>query len=472
MKASVLRLSFSLALAALLAACGRPAATPTSAAAAPAAAPTPVAAPRDPDIVASRSGHVKVVQHKDGTWQMLVDDKPFFIKGVVFTPVKIGESPGDGTMRDWMLYDDDKDGRNDPAFQSWVDANRNNRRDPGETEVGDFQLLKEMGVNTIRLYHLPSRHPEVGDMYRRNPSTAIQFDHDTNKDLLRKLYRDYGIRVVMGNFMGSWTIGSGASWDEGTDYTNPEHRKKILASVKAMVLEHKDEPYVLMWFLGNENNIATWSRCDVPWNPEAWASLVGEAARLIHQLDPEHPVAVSEGDDHGWGNNAYIALEHYGKLAPEVDIVAYNSYRGKNGLGDLWDNVKRIFDRPVFISECGMFAYQKAKGPDEKLQLEFDQGYWRDIVQHSGEAMHRGDGTTGNAIGVTFFDWIDRWYLDESPAVHNPGDGPWECSPDSTQHEEWYGRVSMGNGSDWLMRQKRPVYDYFARVWNKSELAY
>lgn len=424
------------------------------------------------DVIEERGGKVKAVKYADGTWKLFVNGKPYFIKGVLFSPVKIGEDPGRGTLHDWMCYDDDKNGKNDAAYQSWLDENRNNVKDPGEKIYGDFQLLKEMGCNTIRLYHIPSDNPILGDIYRSNPNTAMQYNHPLNKNLLRALYKDYGIMAIMGNFLGSWTIGSGASWEQGTDYTNPQHRENIKKSVRAMVLDNKDESYVLMWLLGNENNIASWSRCNAQSQSLAYATLVGELAEMIHKLDPEHPVAVCEGDDYGWGTDIFTTLKYYPKYAPGVDIIAYNSYRGKDGFGDLWAKSKNIFDRPVFISEFGIFAYNTKIGEDEELQLEYDKGCWQDIVLDSAEYYEQDKTKAGNCIGGVVFDWLDRWYMDSSPYDHNEGSNPWVSSPDKLRHEEWFGVMSMGNGSDWLMRHKRKVYDYFKDVWNFSKLSF
>lgn len=416
------------------------------------------------EIVEERGGKVKVVKYNDDTWQLLANEKPYFIKGVLFSPVKIGESPDMATMRDWMSYDDDGDGKNDIAYQTWLDENKNNKKDPGEKVYGDFNLLKEMGCNTIRLYHILSDNSILGDVYKRNPSTALQYNHPVNKKLLRELYRDYGIMVIMGNFLGSWTIGSGASWEEGTDYTNPKHCENIKKSVRAMVLDNKDEPYVLMWLLGNENNIATWSRCNASSEAEAYAKLVGEIAEMIHELDPEHPVAVCDGDN-------FNTLRQYAKYAQGIDVVAYNSYRGKYGFVYLWKESKRIFDRPIFISEYGIFAYNKEVGEDEDLQLEYHKGCWRDIVRNSAQHYGSEKRFTGNSIGGVAFDWLDRWYMDGTPHEHNPGTRYWD-SPDGLRHEEWFGIMSMGDGSDTLMRQPRKVYDYFKNVWNEERISF
>ena len=60
--------------------------------------------------------HVETVRSEDG-WRLLVNKKPYFVKGLIYAPIAIGESPNDGSQRDWMMVDDDGDGRNDYAFK-------------------------------------------------------------------------------------------------------------------------------------------------------------------------------------------------------------------------------------------------------------------------------------------------------------------------------------------------------------------
>ena len=399
---------------------------------------------------------VKVIKQKDGSWQLLADGKHYFIKGVVFSPVKIGESPDDATVHNWMDYDNDHDDRNDIAFKTWADKNHNNHKD--------------LGINTIREYHVASDNPILGDIYKTNPSTALQFDRPVNKPLLRQLFYGYGIRVIMGNFLGSWTVGSGASWDEGTDYTNPKHIENIKKSVKAMVLDNKDEPYVLMWELGNENNIAEWSHCNAKQYPQAYAKLIGELAHMVHQLDPRHPVAASLGDA-GIMNQAMLKL--FAQYAPEVDIVDFNAYRGPYGFGSIWKEVKKCFDRPVLIAEFGTGAYNAQKSEDQVWQDKYIRGCWKDIVLNSSDYYDPNDQTkaSGNSIGGVIFDWVDRWYMDGSPSIHNAGSKPGN-SRDGMDHEEWFGIMSMGDGSDTLMRQERKICTFLKETWTKDKPAF
>lgn len=176
------------------------------------------------------ASRVELVKDEEGFWRLLVDNNPYFIKGITYEPVKVGERIT--SANEWMNYDFNHNGINDTAYETWIDKNRNNKQDEDEEPVGDFYLMKEMGVNTIRIY----------------PPTNIK------KDILRDLYNRFGIRVIMGNYLGAYCWGSGADWESGTDYTDPVHLKNMLEDVKRMVLEFKDEPYILAWLLGNEND--------------------------------------------------------------------------------------------------------------------------------------------------------------------------------------------------------------------------
>ena len=128
----------------------------------------------------SGAGKVRTVQYEDGGWQLMVEGKPYVIKGVTYAPTKVGQSPDEGTMTSWMEDDFNNSGRIDSPYESFLDTNP-------KAPVGDFQLMKDMGVNTIRLYHHPGK---------------------INKEVLRDLYNTYGIRVIMGDFLGKYALGS------------------------------------------------------------------------------------------------------------------------------------------------------------------------------------------------------------------------------------------------------------------------
>ncbi|MFH0790942.1 MAG: glycoside hydrolase family 2 TIM barrel-domain containing protein [Candidatus Omnitrophota bacterium] len=377
-------------------------------------------------------GKVHLVQYETGDWQLIVEDKPFVIKGVTYTPTKAGQSPDNKTMTNWMEDDFNQNGKIDGPYDAFVDKNGNNAQDKDEPPVGDFRLMKEMGVNTIRLYHQP---------------------FTVNKEILREMYNNYGIMVIMGDFLGKYALGSGAPWNPGTDYNNEEQKKKMIESVTKMVNEFKDEPFVLFWLLGNENVYGY--ACNADKQPDAFFKFANEAAGIIKSLDTEHPVAVCSGD--------VLFLDKFGKDAPDIDIFGTNAYRGDYGFGRLWQSVREEADRPAFITEFGCPAYLEAKiGDAEELQAEYHRGSWEDIENNM--AFQEG---AGNALGGVVFEWLDEWWKAYEPWTHDTK-GLWVGPfPDGYMHEEWLGVCGQGNNVNLspYLRQLRKAYFMYKKKW-------
>ncbi len=400
------------------------------------------------------TGRSQLVQFENKHWQMRVDGKPFMVKGIAYAPSPIGRSPNDGNFdpnNDWMNADLNKNGKADGPYDAWVDKNKNNRQDPDEKAVGDFQLMKEMGVNTIRLYH-----------------------HASNKEILRQLYKDYGINVIMGDMLGMYAAGSGAGWYEGTDYTNEKHKENMRNSVRKMVEEYKDEPYVLMWMLGNESNYGEVGDPDPKSNkaglgsraksqPDAHYQFVNEVAGMIKSIDPNRPV--------GFSNGEVITIDVLSKNSSNIDVFGANVYRGAFGFGkSFWADAHEWMDKPVVFTEYGCPAYANGKSQDfaEEKQMEYHRGNWEDILYNSA-----GSGQ-GNAIGGFIFEYVDEWWKSGLPPKFSPFEhetiGDFSAAfPDGWMHEEWLGVASQGDGSQSpYLRQLRKVYFYYKETWNKK----
>jgi beta-glucuronidase len=396
-------------------------------------------------------GKVKLIEYNNKHYQLFVDDKPYFVRGICYSPNPVGTSPDNGTLnvsRDWMFADYNNNKIIDGPYESWVDANRNEKQDKKEKPVGDFQLMKDMGVNTLRLYHYPN----------------------FNKQLLKEGYEKYGFMYMIGNFIGMYCTDSGAEWFEGTDYTNPEQCKKMLASVEKMVEEYKDEPYVLMWVLGNENNygsvgvvgISAGTGCNVRKDIAAYYKFVNECAKRIKELDPQQrPVAICNGD--------LLFMDICAQNAPELDIYGANAYRGKEGFGTLWKDVSKIYERPVVITEYGCSAYSKMYDMErnEEEQALYHEGSWKSM-----EENFAGYGS-GNALGGIIFEFTDEWWKAGPPPEFNPSvqdkTGQW-MGPfiDGWAYEEWFGLCSIGDGKDSpFKRQLRKSYFTYKKLWEK-----
>ena len=395
------------------------------------------------------TGPAQIVRFQNGHWQMRVNGKPFMIQGVAYTPTPVGKTPDKGYPLDsWQTADTNNNGQTDGPYDTWVDANRNNEQDPDEKVVGDFALMKRMGVNTIRFYH-----------------------HANSKELLRKLYRDYGIYVIMGDLLGMYGVGSGADWYQGTDYTDSAQQEKMKESVRQMVLEYKDEPYVLMWMLGNESNygetgskaketVGTGSQAKK--QPEALYKFANEVAGMIKSIDSSRPVGFSNGD--------VVTIDILSKHQDNIDVFGTNAYRGSGGFGrSLWEDAKDFLDKPVLITEYGCPGYFIGKDTAfaEVKQAEYHQGNWEDIVYNSA-----GSGT-GSAVGGVVFEFVDEWWKAGPPPQFSPlvqeTVGQFAADfPDGWMHEEWLGLTSQGDGSHSpYLRQLKKAYEYYQKVWNK-----
>jgi len=378
-------------------------------------------------------GKVDIVKYKNGHWRLRVEGRPYIVKGIGYTPNKIGQSPDEGTLDDWMQADYNNNGKIDGPYDSWVDKNYNNIQDKDEEAIGDFELLRQMHCNTIRLYH-----------------------HASNKELLNDLYERYGIMVIMGDLLGAYTVGSGADWYEGTDYENPEHRKNMMESVKSMVEKFKDEPYVLFWMLGNENNYGVANNAKK--KPASYYAFVNEVSKMIKSIDRDHPVAVCSGD--------LLFLDKFGKICPDVDIYGTNAYRGGYGFGrGFWEKVKDECDKPVIITEYGCPSYMEARSREfaEAKQAAYLKANWEDIIYNS--AGHRG---IGNSIGGVLFEWLDEWWKAYEPSLHDTAKdwaGPF---PDGWNYEEWLGVAGQGDGTKSpFLRQLKKVYFVYQQIWKE-----
>ena len=172
--------------------------------------------------------------------------------------------------------------------------------------------MKDMGVNTVRFYQ-PGQDPE-----------AV-------KNVINDLYKLYGIRTIMGSWLGFWNY-------PAPFYADESFRKGVKEEVLKMVNDYKDEPGILFWVLGNENNysfsgkVNGWSseEIDKMEDPSAkmnekariYYSFIDDLAKEIHVIDPNHPVAM--------GNGELATLDIAKRYAPGIDIIACIIYRGKS----------------------------------------------------------------------------------------------------------------------------------------------
>lgn len=98
----------------------------------------------------------------------------------------------------------------------------------------------------------------------------------------------------------------------GFDYNDPATVARQLAEIRAQVLKYKDHPALLIWGIGNELNLNSK-------NPKVWDA-VNEIARMIHEVDPNHPAMTMLA---GIGRDTVEAIK---TRAPALDLLGIQMY--------------------------------------------------------------------------------------------------------------------------------------------------
>lgn len=359
----------------------------------------------------------------------MVAGKPYIVKGVCYNPIPIG-----------MDYD----------YDWW--------NDPAKPWITDGKMMKEMGINTIRLY-------QVG----RDPQAV--------KQVINDFYKLYGIRVLLGDWLGFWEYPC-------PFYGDDKFQEKVVKQVVEMVNLYKEEPGVLGWILGNENNYSCLGHVN-PWsNPEVDAetdpqkqklmrakiyySFVNKISQEIHKIDPHHPV--------GLGNGELVGLDSAAKYCQDVDFVACIIYRGKT-FGNLFKSLRMTFDKPLLLAEFGADCYDaNLKKEDQNMQAFFLESQWMQIYENLSNTK-TGE---GNCLGGTIFEWTDEWWkhapdYPDGWKIHDT-ESSWsngsyyfdiQALGNKNMNEEWFGLVSvseeMVNGLN--KRTPRKAYYVIREFW-------
>lgn len=377
---------------------------------------------------------VYIKQSRNKHYRLIVRGRTYIVKGVCYNPIPIGQNH----EYDW-----------------WSD--------PNKPWIVDGKLMKEMGINTIRLYQ---SHEDIEEVKR----------------VIRDLYEKYGIRTIIGSWLGFWEYPCPL-------YGDNRFQEKIKKEVIDMVNALKDEPGILLWILGNENNysclgnVNPWSSEEIDKEPDPqkqkamrakiYYSFVNDITRQIHKIDSKHPVAL--------GNGELLGLEHAKQFAPDVDLVACIIYRGKT-FGNLFRSLKATFDKPILLSEFGADAYDAyLNKEDQNMQAFFLESQWRQIYEN----IYGKKEGAGNCLGGTIFEWADEWWK------HNP-DNPsaWEIQDteagwsngsyyfdiktpaNKNMNEEYFGLVAISKNPKGTLdvRTPRKAYYVVREFWKTSQL--
>ena len=285
--------------------------------------------------------------------RLCVDGKPYIIRGVTWSPAtrapEKGPNPKDpseevdyGFFFDWP----GRDPLGHDIFNYWL------RTQFLEYYKTDIPLMKDMNVNTVRVY------ADFGD------------DPAAYKKILDE-FRDNGIMVIM-------TVVS------SKEELDNERYLKVVGYCK-------DHPAILMWSLGNEWNMDFNKYYGFDKISDA-AAATNVAARKIKKIDPNHPVSTCLGDRFE-DKDPENTIANILKVCPDIDIWGMNIYRGAS-FYDLFKQWQGLTSKPVYISEFGTDSFRTTKcteidefqakncegSTDEEMQASFEIKLWKELT--------------------------------------------------------------------------------------------
>lgn len=351
------------------------------------------------------AARVEIVAGDNG-FRLFFDGNPLEVQGIVYQPVPDGRHINDF--------------RNNYAglFKALLDE-----QDGGQ---GHARMLSEMGVTTIRVYEL---------------STTNQADIEAVKAIFRQAFEQYGITVVVGNWAGLWT--------------NPNDRDAIREDVRRMVEAYKDEPWLLGWMIGNENN--EWIQdgifgTRINMNRQEYFQFMDELAAIVQSVDPDHPVML--GNRGLSDEEARLINQH----ATHFDALAMTSYTAPAGFRSILDAADRI-NLPVIISEFGRSAGNPAE-VGEQL------GYLNSITALLHQNRAGGSGT-GGVVGFFIFEFTnEKWKAADSG---NPREAQFGIIGNGFDFGDAIAKAEeprLGIGEHKEVAVKETVGDYVLPAWN------
>jgi len=350
----------------------------------------------------SQSNTVKVVSNENGI-KLIVDGKDFLVNGMNWDYFPIG------TNYSYSLWN-----QSDKFILEALDD-----------EMG---MLKNMGVNTIRVYS-------------GMPKKWIEY-----------IYTNYGIYTMLNHSFGRYGLTLDGVWTPNTEYSNPKTREMLMKDAKEMATEYKDTKGLLLFLLGNENNYGLfWDGAETEDIPildrkstvraQSMYKLFNEAVVAMKSIDTSHPIAICNGD--------LLFLDIIAKECKDVDILGTNVYRGIS-FGDIFERVKKEYGKPVLLTEFGADAFNVLTNQeDQKSQSFYVKGNWKEIYENAA-----GLGKAGNALGGFTFQFSDGWWKygqtknldahDDNASWSNGGYQKDFTEGENNMNEEWFGICAKG----------------------------
>jgi hypothetical protein len=168
---------------------------------------------------------------------------------------------------------------------------------------------------------------QFGQLHQAGGNTVRTWTTDYAGPLLDSA-QHHGLTVML----GIWLEPEGSYFS----YYDPAQVKAQLARVRQQVLRYRYHPALLMWNISNELELTT--------KGVRTYKVLNAIAHMIHELDPYHPITISQAN--------FVSEAHNVRtLIPEIDILSINAY---GSLLDLPPLLKAAgWNGPYIVTEYG-----------------------------------------------------------------------------------------------------------------------
>ncbi len=216
------------------------------------------------------------------------------------------------------------------------------------------------------------------------------------------------------------------------NYSDPEAVRQQFEEMKKLVMEFKDHPAVLMWAIGNELSVG-YKDLNV-WNA------VNDVAKMIHEVDPNHPALTVIGDGGINGGD----IREIERRAPDLDLLGVNYYKG---IEEVPAKIRaNEWNKPYVVTEWGpsgdwQVPRTEWKASIEETSTEKAQRYleryqntilkdagrclgsyvfiwqWRQERTHTWYGMFLESGERTESVNVMQYVWAGQWPANLAPRV-------------------------------------------------------
>ncbi len=368
----------------------------------------------------AQTNEVAIVNNESGM-KLVVNGDDFMVNGMNWDYFPIG------TNYNYSLWK-----QSDDVIRAALDA--------------EMSLLKNMGVNAIRVY-------------TGVPAKWIKY-----------IYEKYGIYTMLNHSFGRYGLTLSGSWVGNTEYSDPRAKELLISEVKQMAESYKGTPGLLLYLLGNENNYGLfWGGAeteDIPIEDRKSTirarhmyKLFNEAVVEMKAIDKNHPVAICNGD--------LLFLDIIKEECKDIDIFGTNMYRGSS-FGDAFQKVKEELNKPILFTEFGADAFNAiSNSEDQQAQAFYMVENWKEIYENAA-----GLGKTGNSLGGFTFQFSDGWWKygqtknlsvhDNNASWSNGGYRNDYSEGENNMNEEWFGVCAKGETDARGIYQLYPRAAYYA----------